>query len=304
MPVVPITAEEPTEARLEIAYEVIGPPLGTADPFLLIMGLGSQLVMWPDGLCEQLAALGHPVIRFDNRDVGHSTRLDHLAPPPLWKLGPAVLTGRDPGAPYLLSHMAGDAVGLLDALDVPRAHLVGVSMGGMIAQLEAIHHPARVASLTSIMSTPGNLAAGLPRPAALRALIARPANPTPDAVVEQLVTTFRAIGSRTFPTPREDLARVARLSLERGVSGRGFARQLAAIAGSPNRTEALHGVVAPTLVLHGTEDPLVRPRGGRLTAEAIPGAELVLLEGMGHDLPRPLWPTMVDHIAGVALRAG
>lgn len=284
-----ITATPGVELGFEI-FEGQGPTV------LLIMGLGAQMLLWPDPFCQELAARGHRVIRFDNRDVGLSTRLDHLPPPPLWRLLGAAVTRRPAGAPYTLQDLADDAAGLMQGLQVRRAHVVGASMGGMIAQLLAIHHPARVASLVSIMSAPSIHLAGYPSPRAARALLSRPADPSEEAAAAQMVRTFTTIGSQTYPPDPEELGQLARACFARGVSGAGFLRQLAAILDAPDRREALAQVKIPATVIHGRQDPLVQLRGGEQTAAALPNAELLILDDMGHDLPRPLWPEILDAI--------
>ncbi|NUR86981.1 MAG: alpha/beta fold hydrolase [Nonomuraea sp.] len=241
------------------------------------MGLGAQLIHWDDDLCGLLADQGHHVVRFDNRDAGLSTHLPEAGDPP-----------------YFLEDMADDAAALLDALGWPAAHVVGASMGGMIAQALAIRHPERVLTLTSIMSTPGPSVAP-PTEAAMAVLMSQP--PTElDALVERELETWSIIGSPGFPLDRERVARMTRLSYERAFDPAGTARQLAAIMASPDRTAGLAEVAIPTLVIHGEDDPLVPLPGGQATAAAIPGARLVTFPGMGHDLPRPLWPEIVGAI--------
>ncbi len=240
------------------------------------MGLGAQMIFWPDELCDALAARGYCVIRFDNRDTGRSTVLDHS--PPDWR---SVLAGAV-AAPYLLQHMADDAVGLLDHLGIERAHVVGASLGGMIAQRVAIDHPRRVLSLASIMSTTGNRAVGGPTPEGMAVLMSAP--PTDrDGYVESTIRARGVIGSEP---PDEDRTRdLAERAFDRGYHPDGTARQFAAVVASPDRTPELGTIDAPTLVIHGSEDPLIDVSGGEATAAAIPGAELVVVEGMGHDLP-------------------
>jgi len=261
---------------LEIAYETFGDPADSA--VLLIMGLGSQMILWPDELCEALAEEGYFVIRFDNRDVGRSTILD--APPPDLQ---RVAAG-EADAPYLLDQMAEDAVGLLDALGIDRAHVVGASLGGMIAQRLAIDHPERVLTLASIMSTTGDREVGNPTPEAMTVLMTAPPLDR-EGYLESTVQARGVIGSRPLDEDRtRDLAGRA---FDRGYHPQGTARQFAAIIASPDRTTALRELRIPTLVLHGSEDPLIDPSGGRATAAAIPDAELVVIDDMGHDLP--LW---------------
>ena len=282
--------------EIELAYEVLGAE--DDPPVLMIMGLGSQLVHWPDGLCELLAARGYRVIRFDNRDAGHSTRLDG-APSRLGEL----MAGQEARPPYLLADMAADAVGLLDHLGIERAHVVGASMGGMIAQTIAIEHPDRVLSLCSIMSNTGARWSGQPKLATYRVLLGTPPQDR-DKFIEHVVTMYRVIGSPGFDRDEDDLRDVAARSYDRGRNPAGSGRQLAAIIASGDRTERLRGLGVPTVVIHGTKDRLVSPSGGRATAKAIPGAKLVTIDGMGHDLPRGTWPRIIGAIAENAARAG
>ncbi len=275
--------------ELKLCYETFGAP--DAPPMLLVMGLASQMLLWDDAFCELLAAQGFGVIRFDNRDVGRSTILREAPIPKRWQL----LT-RDPrGAAYTLDQMAADAVGLLDHLGIGAAHVVGASMGGMIAQLIAINHPDRVLSLVSIMSSTGNRRVGRPHPRmALRML--RKARTDRDGYIEDHLETYRQIGSSRFDFEEEHKRARAARCFERGIHPAGSARQLGAIVAAPDRTRSLADVRAPTTVIHGDADPLVNLSGGRATADAIPGAELVILSGMGHDLPRELWPRIIDAI--------
>ncbi|MGW0805701.1 alpha/beta fold hydrolase [Nonomuraea sp. NPDC002799] len=266
---------------IDIAYESFGSPQGR--PLLLIMGLGAQLIHWDEEFCELLAEQGHHVVRFDNRDTGLSTHFHDAGVPAA-------------GAPsaYLLDDLADDAAGLMHALGWPAAHLVGASMGGMIAQTLAIRHPERVLSLTSIMSTPGPAAAP-PSAAATAVLMARPAAGR-EAILAQALETWSVIGSPGYELDRDRVTRLAGLAFDRCFDPAGTARQLAAIMASGDRTELLAGVRVPTLVLHGEGDQLVPVEGGRATAAAVPGARLVTYPGMGHDLPRPLWPGIAAEI--------
>jgi pimeloyl-ACP methyl ester carboxylesterase len=281
---------------VELCHEAFGEP--TAEPLLLIMGLGTQMVGWPDDFCRDLADRGFYVVRFDNRDIGRSTHLDHLPTPTVGQL----LRRSKRGAPYCLEDMAADAAGLLAALDLAPAHVVGASMGGMIAQCLAAAHPGSVRSLCSIMSTTGNRWAGQP---ALRLYpyLLRRAPGDRERFIEHTVRLLRAIGSTGFDQNEDDIRRVAALSYDRGANGPGTGRQLAAILASGDRTAAVRRITAPTVVIHGTADRLVRPSGGRATAKAIRGAELVTIPGMGHDLPRAAWPRIIDAIARNAARA-
>ena len=272
--------------ELELVYETFGDPRDPA--VLLIMGLGSQMIYWPEELCERLAAQRF-VIRFDNRDAGRSTVLAAHGQPDV-----RAVAGGAAEAPYLLAHMAADAVGLLDALGAERAHVVGASMGGMIAQRVAIDHPERALSLASIMSTTGDPAVGRPTPAALEILMS--AAPTDRAgYLDSTVAARAVLGSQ--PPDNERTRELAERSFDRGYHPDGTARQFAAVVGSPDRTAELGGLNLPTVVIHGRDDPLITLTGGEATAAAIPGAELVIIEGMGHDLPpralRPIASALV-----------
>jgi pimeloyl-ACP methyl ester carboxylesterase len=275
---------------------------GQGEPLLLIMGLGAQLVHWPDGLVERLAARGFQVIRFDNRDVGRSTHLDHLRAGRIRRTMARYALGLPVTAPYTLADMADDTAGLLDALGLPAAHVVGASMGGMIAQMLAITHPHRVRSLTSIMSSPGGRRFMLSRPGALAALFAPPAR-TREQAVENEVEAFKRLRGRRYGTSEAELRATAERAWERGVSPRGFVRQLTAILASPERSGALRFVRAPAAVIHGSDDPLILPGAGRATARAIPGARWRLVEGMGHDLSEGTWGAIVGEIEAVAQAA-
>jgi pimeloyl-ACP methyl ester carboxylesterase len=287
--------------EVELAYE----QEGAGEPLILIMGIGAQMVMWDARLRAQLAARGFHVIRFDHRDTGASTRLDHLpVPRPLETTVRALVNLPrllPVAAPYTLSDMARDVRGLCDGLGIDRAHVLGVSMGGMIAQHLAIEHPDRVKSVTSVMSTTG-YRFYLPRPRAFRALL-QPVGKTVDEVEERFLMMWRVIGSPGFPMDEARLRRVAREAFERGMSPRGFLRQLAAIMASGDRTRRLGEVRAPALVVHGREDPLIPVRAGRATARAIPGARYLEIPGMGHDLPAAVFPQLVDEVAALAERA-
>lgn len=277
---------------IELEYEV----MGTGEPMVLIMGIGAQLIAWPDGLCKQLVDRGFQVIRFDNRDVGLSSKLEGA---PITKVSTLLwraLLGLPVDAAYSLVDMADDIAGLLDALELPDAHIVGASMGGMIAQTMAIVHPSRVRTLTSIMSHPGDRLSSLSQPKALRALLGK-APRNRDEAIDRYLTFHRVAGSKGFEVDVDYLRDLAGRAYDRCHYPRGFMRQLAAIAATGDRTRALRFVRAPTLVLHGSDDPLIRPVGGRATARAIPGAELQIIDGMGHDLPRGTWPIISGAIA-------
>jgi pimeloyl-ACP methyl ester carboxylesterase len=274
---------------IELEYEVFG---DSADPaMLLVMGLGMQLLAWDEDFCKMLAERGFYVIRFDNRDVGLSTKIEDAPVPDLF----AVMAGDGSSAGYTIEDMADDAAGLLDHLEIEAAHVVGVSMGGMIAQALAINHPDRVLTLTSIMSTTGDRAVGQPRESAIPALIS-PAPADRDAYIEYTLNLFKLIGSPAYPMDEDQFRALAAASYDRMHYPIGFMRQLAAIVASPERTQALGSARAPTLVIHGEDDPLIVVSGGEATAKAIPGAKLMKVAGMGHDLPRELWPEFVDAI--------
>ncbi len=281
---------------IDIAYERLGEP--DAPPVMLVMGLGTQMLGWPDEFFGALAARGLQVVRFDNRDVGLSTHLHDAVAPDVM----AALSGDSSSASYTLSDMGGDCVGLLDALGLDSVHIVGASMGGMIAQTVAVEHPGRVRSLTSIMSTTGNEAVGQPTQEALGALLSPPATNRQEAV-DRTVSIFRVIGSPGFELDEPELRERAGLSFDRADDPLGVARQLVAIIASGDRTAALASLNVPTLVLHGANDPLVNVSGGRATAEAIPDAEVAIFAGMGHDLPRALWPEITQRIDDLVRRA-
>jgi pimeloyl-ACP methyl ester carboxylesterase len=280
---------------VELCYQEMGDPEG--EPLLMVMGLATQMIAWDEELCAMLAERGHRVVRFDNRDIGRSTRVDSAGVP--GKL--AMLTGRGK-PPYLLRDMAADTFGLMDRLGIESAHLVGASMGGMIVQTAAIEQPERVRSLTSIMSTTGSRRVGHPSYRTFGLLLGeRPRER--EAAIERVVQTFRVIGSPGYPFEEERVREIAGRSFDRGHSEAGIARQLHAITASGDRTPGLRSLDLPALVVHGKNDILVNPSGGRATAKAIPGARLRLIEGMGHDLPRALWPTFAEEIAANAARA-
>jgi pimeloyl-ACP methyl ester carboxylesterase len=282
---------------IEIAYDTFGDP---ADPaMLMIMGLGTQMLGWHEGFCEKLAGRGFFVIRFDNRDVGRSSQIEGGPVPDLF----AGAAGDFSTASYKLDDMADDAVGLLDELGVEAAHVVGASQGGMIAQTIAVRHPERALSLTSIMSSTGGHEVGQPHPEAVLALLNRPPEGDREGFADFAVNAFGVIGSPGFDPGEERLRERARLSFDRGIHPDGTARQLMAVLASGDRTEGLRGIEVPTLVIHGTDDPLIDVSGGEATAAAIPGARLELIEGMGHDLPLALWPRFIDWIVENAERA-
>ena len=297
MPGVSSTAHQPPQlARangIDICYEIFGD--GNAEPMFLIMGLGAQMVIWDDAFCEKLAARGFRVIRFDNRDIGQSSKMHggkRLTPFELLKLR---LFRIPVDAPYKLSDMAQDTIALMDTLGIRSAHLVGASMGGMIAQEIAITFPERVRSLTSIMSTTGD--PRLPGPTReAAALLMAPPPKTRDEYIERFAKTWKMLRVGSFPEDEAiDRARAER-TFSRGLNPAGVGRQLRAILASGSRRPRLHVVKAPTLVIHGTVDPLVNPAGGKDTAASIPNAKLMMIEGMGHALPLRMWPDIIDAI--------
>jgi pimeloyl-ACP methyl ester carboxylesterase len=280
---------------IELEYETFGDP--TKPALLLVMGLGVQMLGWDERFCNQLADRGFHVIRFDNRDVGLSTHTEGPVPNVL-----ELMAGNFSSASYTLDDLADDTAGLLDHLGIAAAHVVGVSMGGMIGQTLAAKHPDRVLSLTSIMSSTGNAEVGQPKQEAMAALI----TPMPGdraGYVDAAVRAFRVIGSPGYPADEERLRDLIGRSYDRSYNPIGFLRQLAGILASGDRTPALREITAPTLVIHGEDDPLIVKSGGEATAEAIPGAKLVTIPGMGHDLPPELWPQFIDEIVENTERA-
>jgi pimeloyl-ACP methyl ester carboxylesterase len=284
-----------TVGQIELEYDSFGDP--TSTPLLLVMGLSYQMIEWDERLCRQLAGRGFWVTRFDNRDVGLSTKLDDLGAPDL--LG---LLGGTASAPYSLDDMAADAVGLLDALGVERAHIVGVSMGGMIAQLIAINHPQRVLSLTSIMSTTGGPDVVQADPEITAALL-RPPGTTREERIETSLEMRQLINGKGLPFDEAENRRRAAAAVDRCYHPDGFARQLAAILVAPDRSPALSQLTIPALVIHGEDDPLVPPENGRRTAKALADARLMMIPAMGHNVPEREWPAVIDAIVEVTGRA-
>ncbi len=264
---------------------------------LLIMGYSGQLTMWPNSFCNGLAAKGFRVVRFDNRDVGKSTHLMDKGQPVIPELMAELMSGKQPQAPYSLNDMAADAVGFLDAIGIDRAHIVGASMGGMIAQLVAANHPAKAKSLVSIMSTTGR--PGLPqaKPEAMAVLMTPPASTSREDRIRSYIDGFRVIGSPEYPATEAELRACAERDTDRvPYEPAGLARQLAAIIAAPPRNEVLKKVRAPTLVIHGADDPLIPVAAGKDTAESIGGAELVVIPGMAHDFTEAAVPVYLKHI--------
>jgi pimeloyl-ACP methyl ester carboxylesterase len=279
---------------IELEYDSFGKPSGR--PLVLVMGLGGQLLMWDEGFCEALAARGHYVVRFDNRDVGLSTKFDAAGIPNVMELMQQSAAGAKPSAPYTLDDMADDAAGLLDALGLDSVHLCGASMGGMIAQTVAIRHGRRLRSLTSIMSSTGNPSLPPARPEAMAVLMTPPPSDRASSL-DAAVRTWRTIGSPGFPFDEAKIRERAGRLYDRSFHPQGAARQLAAVLAHGSRSEKLRGVTTPTLVIHGAADPLVPLEGGQDTARCVPGAELLVIEGMGHDLPEGAWPALVGAIS-------
>jgi pimeloyl-ACP methyl ester carboxylesterase len=274
---------------VELCYETFGDP---SDPtVLLVMGLATQMIAWDEGFCRLLVDRGFHVVRFDNRDVGRSSRVKG-APPSIKQM----LLRDKSAAVYSLSDLGDDAVLLLDHLGVRKAHVAGASMGGMIAQTIAIEHPDRVLSLCSIMSNTGGRLSGQPAFSIYPIFLRRPPKDR-DEYIERTVLLYDKIGSSGFERDEAETRASAALSFDRGVTAAGNGRQLAAILSAPSRRTALAGVKVPTVVIHGTADRLVHSSGGRMTARSIPGAKLLLIEGMGHDLPRGAWVRIADAIA-------
>lgn len=288
----------PVGRGIELCYQTYGDP--DADPMLLVMGLGGPMTWWDPELCEDLARAGFYVIRYDNRDTGRSTVLrGRVSRSTLVR----AFAGTRVRTPYSISDLAADACGLLDHLGIDAAHLVGVSMGGMIVQTMAIEHPARVRSLTSIMSTTGKRTVGWQHPSLLPGLLAG-RKPGREAYVAMSAAFWRQIGSPAYPQPDEVVEKRAADTFDRGVSASGVTRQMLAVLTQPNRGARLHSVRVPALVVHGLADKMVHVSGGRATAAAIPGAELLLIDGMGHDMPPELFETFVGAIRQNADRAG
>jgi pimeloyl-ACP methyl ester carboxylesterase len=281
---------------IQIAYETFGEPGGR--PLIMVMGLGAPMLLWHPDLCAMLAARGFFVIRFDNRDVGGSSHLRDAPPPDL--MG-ALMRGDTSSASYSLDDMAQDGFGLFDALGLPAAHVLGASMGGMIAQVMAARHPERVLSLTSIMSTPAPALTN-PTPAATAVLMQAPAT-TREAAITQMLEASRITGSPGYPADEQWRTELAVQLWDQGLDPAGTARQLMAIYASGDRTEAVRGIAVPALVIHGDSDPLINVTAGRRTAELIAGSELLIIPGMGHDLPRQVWPAIVDAVSAVADRS-
>jgi pimeloyl-ACP methyl ester carboxylesterase len=297
---VPVSKElsAPVSPGVELCYQTFGSPDG--DPLLLVMGLGGPMNWWDPELCTMLAEAGFHVVRFDNRDTGRSSRMPGRVS--RLQLVQSFL-GRGGRAPYTLSDMAGDAFGLMDHLGWDSAHVVGVSMGGMIVQTMAIERPSRVRSLTSIMSTPGKRTVGWQHPSLLPMLLAT-RGVGREAYVASSAKMWQLIGSPGFPADEVKGRDRAGETFDRGVSASGVMRQMLAVLNQPNRSRALGSLRMPTAVVHGSADKMVHVSGGRATARAIPGAELLIIDGMGHDMPGELFETYTEIIRRTADRAG
>jgi pimeloyl-ACP methyl ester carboxylesterase len=281
---------------ITLCYEEFGD--AGAPPVVLIMGLGTQMVAWHVDFCTQLAERGYRVVRFDNRDIGRSTHVTGGHVPTLAEIA----LRRIPNAAYKLADLALDTVGLMNALEIERAHVVGVSMGGMIAQTVAARHPTRTRSLTSIMSNTGARFSGQPALKTYPVLLGK--GPTDrEGYIKHGTKTWTIIGSPGFERDELELQEMIAMSFDRGPNPAGTARQLGAIIASGDRRRELRAVQAPTVVIHGEADKLVSPSGGRATAKAIDGAKLVTIPGMGHDLPRAAWPQIIGEIVGNATAA-
>ncbi|MFJ9388510.1 alpha/beta fold hydrolase [Nocardioides sp. NPDC101246] len=298
------TAAEPTESTaflpggVELAYDTFGSP--SADPLLLIMGLGGPMTWWNTELCEQLAEAGFYVVRYDNRDIGHSSPHPSEERITLARLARAFV-GLPTPSPYAMNDLADDAAALLTHLGIDSAHVWGVSMGGMIAQTLAIRHPDRVRSVCSMMSTTGRRRVGFQHPTLLPALVIK--KPGLEGYIERQIKGGIQIGSPGFPEPEDEVRRRAIDTWNRGVSGPAVARQMLAVLTQPDRTEDLGQIKVPFSVIHGLTDKMVHVSGGRATAAAVPGAEITLFKGMGHDLPRELWPAFIKVVRRTADRA-
>jgi pimeloyl-ACP methyl ester carboxylesterase len=282
-------------SNIEIAYEEFGDV--NAPPVLLIMGAGAQMLNWHEDFCAELVSHGLRVIRFDNRDSGLSTHF-HNAPMPDFK---AALSGDMSSVSYNLSDMAADTVGLLDVLGLKSAHFVGASMGGFIAQMVAIEYPKRIRSLTTIMSTTGNPAVGQPAPDTMRLMGGTPPS-TREEVMEQAVKNLRVVGSPNYPLDEDDIRQRAGIAYDRSYDRLGMVRQAVAVIASGDRTTRLQSIKVPTLVIHGDSDRMCDVSGGKAIAEAIKGAELVIIEGMGHNFPRPLSSKITSLITNLVHR--
>ncbi|MCU1602758.1 MAG: alpha/beta hydrolase [Frankiales bacterium] len=282
---------------MELAYETFGDPADS--PIVLVMGLGTQLIAWPEPFCEELAKAGHYVVRFDNRDIGESTVLTGERAPSI-----AAVAARRTKPPYTISDMGRDLLGLMDALELETAHLVGASMGGFIAQSAAIQAPERVRSMTLIMTSTGSRLVGRVDLRLIPRLLTRRAVNDRDAAGETAIETFRTIGSPGFEFDTEWYREIGRRSFDRGRDVSGYRRQLSACLEQSDRTARLQRLETPALVIHGLADPLVAPTGGLALARSLRNSRFLGIPGMGHDLPRPLWSEFAGHITELAAKAG
>jgi pimeloyl-ACP methyl ester carboxylesterase len=286
---------------INIEYDVHGPENG--EPLLLIMGLGAQMTRWPVAFVKQFTDKGYRVIRYDNRDVGLSQKFHEAGPGDVAAIMAARAAGKPVAVAYTLNDMAADAAGLLDALHIKKAHIVGASMGGMIAQMVAAHYPQKVLSLTSIMSSTGNPSLPPAKPEAMAMLMSRPESDDMEALADRAVVSQKIIGSPAYPADDAEIRARAVEDYKRSFYPVGFTRQIAAVMASGDRRAAVATITAPTMVVHGAADPLVPIEGGRDTAAVIKGAELREIPGMGHDLPPPLYPAVVEAVETVARKA-
>lgn len=285
-----------TSNGISLTYQIEGRENG--NPLLLVMGLGGQLTLWPDPLCAALARQGFRVIRFDNRDVGLSQKMSEFGTPDLGTALRSLMAGHRPTPPYSLTDMARDAIGLLDGLGIRRAHIVGMSMGGMISQILAARWPERVTSLVSIMSTSGDPSLPPARPEATAVMLSKPVSADRQDIVDFSIKLWRTIGSPGFMPDTVYLSRLAERQIDRDYDPVGIARQYMAILGAEPRTDLLRTIRTPTLVIHGSDDPLVPVEAGRHVASLIPNASWLEIPGMGHDLAPGLWPILVRAITG------
>ena len=279
--------------NIQIEYDTFGKSSSPA--LLLIMGLGGQMIFWDEEFCKQLAGSGFFVIRYDNRDIGLSTKFEAKGVPDVMAAITASMQGKPISAPYSLDDMANDAAGLLDALSIKKAHICGASMGGMIAQTFAYKHPSRILTLTSIMSSTGNPQLPPGKPEAMAALTT-PAPRDRDEYIEQGIKTWKIIGSPGFPFDEKRIRKLSAEAFDRSFYPQGMARQLVAILAHGNRKSRLSSINVPTLVIHGDSDPLVPVEAGKDTADAIKGAKLLIIKGMGHDFARGTWPEIIGAI--------
>jgi pimeloyl-ACP methyl ester carboxylesterase len=280
--------------NIEIVFDTFGDP--SSEPLLLIMGLGAQMIRWVPELCNEFVKRGFYVIRYDNRDVGLSSKFEDAGVPDIIQVYQKVMQGQKVNAPYTLDDMADDAIGLLDFLGIEKAHICGASMGGMIAQTIAINHPSRVLSLTSIMSSTGNPDLPRPTPKAMKVLLT-PAPPGREEYIKNSIKAWKILWGSSFPFNEEIQRKLAAENYDRSYYPDGFKRQLLGILASGDRTSKLSSVRIPTLVIHGGDDPLVPVEAGKATAKAIPEADLLIIDGMGHSIPPETWPQVVEAIA-------